>query len=119
VPLEAAQRVFWSVTLPEFGALTRKTYPGAEKLPPDAQAALVSLVYNRGSSLSGARRAEMANIRRHVARGDLEAIAKELEAMKRLWVGKGLDGLLTRRDREARLVRGSNRAYEPAELIFV
>jgi hypothetical protein len=32
-------------------------------------------------------------------------IAGQIVAMKRLWVGKGLDGLLTRRDEEARIVK--------------
>lgn len=119
VPIDAAQGLFWAVTLPEFSELTRKTYPGTEKLPPDAQAALLSLIYNRGASLNGARRVEMANIKRHVIDQDLEAIAAELKSMKRLWVGKGLDGLLKRRDREAALVLGSRRAYQPGELIYV
>jgi hypothetical protein len=118
VPLEAANRVFYTVTIPEFAALTRRTYPGVETLPPDAQAALLSLVYNRGASLEGARRREMANIRTQVKKRDLEAIARELESMKRLWVGQGLNGLLRRRDREARLVRESERTYTPDELIF-
>jgi hypothetical protein len=119
VSLEAAKSVFWTFTLPEFSALTRKTYPGTNQLPPDAQAALVSLVYNRGGNLNGPRRVEMANIRGHVRNRDLEAIAAEIEAMKRLWVNARLDGLLRRRDREARLVRASARAYTPDELIYV
>jgi hypothetical protein len=119
VPLDAAKHLFWAVTLPEFSSLTRKTFPGTEELPPDAQAALLSLVYNRGGSLSGARRLEMANILEHVKNQDLESIAKEIESMKRLWLGQGLDGLLKRRDREAALVRSCLRAYQPEELIYV
>jgi hypothetical protein len=119
VPLEAAKRLFWVVTLPEFAELTRTTYPGAEQLPPDAQAALLSLIYNRGGSLDGPRRLEMANIKAQVQRKDLDAIAREIESMKRLWVGQGLDGLLKRRDREARLVRGSMRGYQADELIYL
>ena len=38
---------------------------------------------------------------------DLAKIAEELRAMKRVWVGKGLDGLITRREREARLVESA------------
>lgn len=119
IPLDAAKHVFYRVTLPEFAALTRKTYPGADKLPPDAQAALLSLIYNRGAGLDGPKRVEMANIKRHVKNADLEGIARELESMKRLWVGKGLPGLLARRDTEARRVRGSQRVYQPDELIYV
>ena len=60
----------------------------------------------------------MPNIKRHVIDQDLDAIAAELKSMRRLWVGKGLDGLLKRRDREAALVLGSRRAYQPGELIY-
>lgn len=34
----------------------------------------------------------------------LHAIADQLRRMKRLWVGKGVDGLLTRREAEAQLM---------------
>jgi hypothetical protein len=118
VPLEPAKHVFWAVTLPELSGLTREVYPGTENLPPDAQAALLSLIYNRGGGFTGPRRVEMANIADHVRRQDLEAIARELESMKRLWVSQGLEGLLKRREREASLVRGSVRAYRTDELIY-
>jgi hypothetical protein len=36
---------------------------GFENLRPNAQAALVSLVFNRGSSMTGANRLEMRNLR--------------------------------------------------------
>jgi GH24 family phage-related lysozyme (muramidase) len=118
IPLEAAGRVFHRTTLPEYAARTRRLYPGVQTLPPDAQAALVSLVYNRGESVRGARRVEMANIKPHVRRGDLEAIADEIESMKRLWEGKGLPGLLVRRDAEAELVRASARRYAAGDVMF-
>ena len=119
VSLEAATEVFSTVSLPEYARRTQKTYPGTAKLPADAQSALVSLVYNRGTKLTGARRREMLNIRAHVMAGDLEAIADEIVAMKRLWIGRNLDGLLKRRNTEAALVRGSDRVYDPAELVYV
>ncbi len=50
------------------------------------------------------RRREMRAIRDAVAKGDLQEIAKQLRTMKRLWIGKKLDGLLKRRDAEADLV---------------
>ena len=46
----------------------------------------------------------MRAIRDAVARQDLREIANQLRSMKRLWVGKNLDGLLRRRDAEAELV---------------
>jgi GH24 family phage-related lysozyme (muramidase) len=54
--------------------------------------------------MDGDRRTEMRAIRDAVAQGDLAEIANQLRVMKRLWIGKGLDGLLKRRDAEADLV---------------
>jgi len=48
-----------------------------------------------------------------VAAGDLAGIATQVRAMKRLWVGIGLDGLLKRRDKGATLVARADREYEP------
>ncbi len=115
VPHDAAMAVFKTRTIPHFRALTLAAFPGMEKLPADAQGALISIVYNRGPGMDGDRRREMRAIRDAIANyrtGDdlkplLEKIADEIEAMKRLWAGAGLDGLLTRRDAEAGLVRGA------------
>src|SRR5688572_23553248 len=62
IPLEAAEQVFYLRTLPAFAALTRRTFPGVDKLPPDAQGMMLSLVYNRGCDLRGHRRSEMAQL---------------------------------------------------------
>ena len=71
-------------------------------------AGLVSLVYNRGASMKDSpgsdNRREMRAIRDLVPRMDLRGIAAALRSMKRLWAGKGLDGLLRRREAEAVLV---------------
>ena len=61
----------------------------------------------------------MSNIKQNVKDNNLDAIAAEIESMKRLWVGKGLDGLLKRRDSEARLVKNSVRDYNTEELVYV
>jgi len=61
-------------------------------------------VFNRGSSVKGSRRAEMARIRELVPTKNYLVIAEEIRKMKRIWAGKGLDGLLRRRDKEADLV---------------
>ena len=63
IPLAAAEAVFHASTLPRFAKLTRDVFPGVEKLPLDAQGALLSLVFNRGASLEGERRREMRAIR--------------------------------------------------------
>lgn len=99
-----AEKVFTERTIPDQVFKTAKAFPGFENLPLDAQGALVSLVYNRGTSMVGDRRKEMRAIRDAVPKGDLQGIADQIRAMKRLWVGQGLDGLLKRRDAEAALV---------------
>jgi GH24 family phage-related lysozyme (muramidase) len=106
-PLDA-QRVLLQRTLPAYTDLGRRTFPGFDRLPPDAQGGLVSLVYNRGGSMKDSpgtdNRREMRAIRDLVPRMDLAGIAAELRSMKRLWEGKGLNGLLHRREAEAALV---------------
>ena len=103
-----AGQVFRERTLPLVSQRTELAFPGIAGLPGDARGALVSLVYNRGASMvddsADDRRREMRAIRDAVARGDLPAIALQLRAMKRLWAGKHLDGLIARREAEAQLV---------------
>jgi hypothetical protein len=100
----SALNVFKKSTLPRFINETLKAFPGADKLHPDAFGALVSIVFNRGASVTGSSRQEMLNIRNLIGSKNYKAIASEIRSMKRLWVGKGLDGLLRRRDEEAKLV---------------
>jgi GH24 family phage-related lysozyme (muramidase) len=99
-----AQTVFLERSVPKYQKLTQQAFPGVDDLPADAQGALFSLVYNRGAGMNGDSRAEMRAIRDLVPKGDLQGIADQIRAMKRLWEGKGLDGLLKRRDAEADLV---------------
>lgn len=119
VPLGSAQHVFYSTTLYRYGAKARTAYPGVENLFPDAQGALLSLVYNRGTAMAGPRRKEMAAIVPLVAAQNYSGIADQITAMKRLWINKGLDGLLKRRNQEAILVRQADRAYTPDEIIRI
>lgn len=101
---DAADAVFLSRSVPHYWGLTCQAFPGVEVLPPNAQGALWSLVYNRGVSMVGPHRKEMRAVREAVKAKDLPEIARQLRLMKRLWVGKGLDGLIARREEEARLV---------------
>ena len=108
VSWESAEAVFKSNTLPRFIKETVKAFPGSDKLHEDTFGALVSLVFNRGGSVSGGSRAEMLNIKNAIINGHDDIynyIAAQIIGMKRLWVGKGLDGLLTRRNDEAKLVK--------------
>jgi len=102
-----AEAVFDKRSLPKYEEMTRYAFPGFDDLPRDAQGALVSLVFNRGASMKGDGRIEMRAVKELVPKGDLKGIADQIRAMKRLWVGKGLDGLLARRDAEASLVESS------------
>ena len=111
-----ALRVFMTHTLPIEIALTCKTYPGIDLLPPTVLGAMTSIVYNRGADLSGDRRSEMREIKdvitqfantppgRRDVKATLEKIADLIQHMKRLW-GNNQRGLLIRRDAEAKLVR--------------
>jgi GH24 family phage-related lysozyme (muramidase) len=101
---EESQKIFLSTTWPKFAALTDKVFPRADELCDAAYGALVSLVFNRGGSLSGNSRSEMRSIRDLVPNKRYNAIANEIRSMKRLWDGKGMEGLLRRRDAEAELV---------------
>ena len=110
IPWEAALEVFKLNTVPRFIKETLRAFPGADKLHRDAFGALVSLVFNRGGSLTGASRVEMLNISKAI-KGEIQTeniydyIADQIISMKRLWVGKGLDGLLRRRNEEAKVIR--------------
>jgi GH24 family phage-related lysozyme (muramidase) len=115
----ASRAVLLERTLPEEEAKTRAAFPGVDKLPADAYGALVSLVYNRGASMgtpghaSYADRQEMRDIAHSIAlyaagslplHQTLGSIAAYLRAMKRLWEGKKMAGLIKRRFAEAELV---------------
>lgn len=117
IPFQVAETVFYQSTLPYFAALTRSTYPGVQKLAGDAQGMLLSLIYNRGPSLSGSRRSEMAAIRPLVAGGNasLGEIADQVLRMTRLW--PDTPGLQARRRREASVIRKADRAYANDELV--
>lgn len=79
-----------------------RMYPGLDALHVNAQAAIVSLVYNRGQSLANTdKRSEMRALAPAIAARNYERIAELLRAMKRHWPNTGLVG---RREREAVLV---------------
>lgn len=104
VPWSAAFEVFQNNTIPRFIKQTLEAFPQADQLHPDAFGALVSIVFNRGASVTGDSRREMLNIRHLVPSKNYKAIAQEVRNMKRLWIGKGLNGLLTRREEEAKII---------------
>lgn len=111
VDWDDALAVFKSTTIATFWRKTKLAFPGAENLHPNVRGALLSLVFNRGTSLVGERRKEMRAIRDLIATKDYEGIATQLEAMKRIWVGTTIaEGMNRRRDAEAALVRTALKA---------
>lgn len=99
-----ALHIFETLTWPKFSKLAEKAFPGLDELHEDAYGAIVSLVFNRGTAMRGDSRREMRVIKMLVPDKQYAKIAAQLRSMKRIWVGKGLDGLLERRDAEASLV---------------
>lgn len=104
IPWDAAFQVFQSNTIPRFIEQTLNAFPHADELHPDAFGALVSIVFNRGASVSGDSRREMLLLRLLVPSDDYAGMAREVRNMKRLWENKGLPGLLKRREAEAKLI---------------
>lgn len=107
IPYNIAYEVFVKKSIPKYYALTKKIYPQLDELNEDTRGALVSMVYNRGAKIDGESRKEMKAIVDLVAKKDYEGIAEQIEQSKRLWEGKGLDGLVIRREAEADLIRES------------
>jgi hypothetical protein len=101
VPWAAAMAVFEKVTLPTWYMRTLRIYPQMVDLQGDCAAALVSLVFNRGSSLSGDRRKEMVEIQWLLRTGELAGIPDAFRQMTRLWPNSA--GLRRRRNEEADL----------------
>lgn len=111
IPYELAMVVFCNSTLPEEIKKTKTVFEGAfDKLSKDAFGALVSLVYNRGTSTKGPKRTEMLEIRKaclaYSGQTLVNKIAEQIEAMIPLWGGTTIySGMKRRRLAEANLVR--------------
>ena len=101
---DQAKSIFETTTWPKFAKLAERAFPSLDQLCDDAYGAIVSLVFNRGSSMAGDSRVEMRNIRVLVPKKEYKEIANEIRKMKRLWIDKNMDGLVKRREAEARLV---------------
>ncbi len=115
IPFTIAWNVFLNHTLPNYYDLTQTIYPSLPDLPMLCSSALVSLVYNRGASLSGSRRKEMKSIQSILEKASdgslnnserkqiLLDIENEFVQMRRLWPLN--TGLGKRRQEEANLWR--------------
>ena len=89
--------------LPYAVAQTEDTFPNCAALRDDSLGALVSLIYNRGTSLSpiSDRRREMREIFALMRAQTFTDIPQEIRDMKRLWPGPNEKGLVARRELEA------------------
>lgn len=115
IPFKSAWPVFVAKTLPLFNSKTESIYPSLCSLPELCRSVLVSIVFNRGPSLSGSRRKEMRKIRDILIMADVPGLHKakrkiiladvedEIVAMKRLWSPGS--GVHKRRQAEANLWR--------------
>ncbi len=106
IPFELACAVFETRDIPRIANLTAAALSNTDRLSPDSFGALVSLVFNRGASMTDSipgNRLEMRQIRDAMSAADFDLIPGFIRSMKRLWQGRGLDGLLARRDAEADL----------------
>jgi GH24 family phage-related lysozyme (muramidase) len=100
---EEAIQTFKEFILPKFTKLTERAFPGVVELHENAQAAIVSLVFNRGTSFKGTSRVEMLELKNIIASSkDYDKMAAQFKSMKRLW--DKTSGLVGRRDREAELI---------------
>jgi GH24 family phage-related lysozyme (muramidase) len=121
VPWEIAYKVYCSNSVPEYAKKAKGIYPDVSVLPPDAQAAILSLVYNRGTSFTKPNeesRVEMKNLVQLIKDKNLKGIAAEYRKMMRLWPNPNQRGLLIRREAEAVLIENSTWVINPSEYIF-
>lgn len=101
-----AEDVFRCTSVINYWRMARRAFgPPFEQMAPNPQGALVSLVYNRGSSMTGDKRAEMRIIRDTcLPKQDYPCVAAQIRAMNRIWVGTDIEkGMRARRNAEATL----------------
>ncbi len=105
IPRPIGTKVFIDVDMARTFADCLRAFPGFDKLRPNAQSALASLVYNRGPSMIGQSRSEMRAIRDAVPKQDYAEIAIQLRVMVRVWAGTSIfNGMKNRRIAESKLV---------------
>jgi hypothetical protein len=118
--------VQWDIAAQQFNAFlpfaigeTERTFPNCADLSADSLGALVSLVYNRGSSLSPTsdRRREMRQIFTLMRDRQFSSVAPTILRMQRLWVNDPkARGVVARRELESILfaqgLNGTNRTSD-------
>lgn len=100
IPWDIAIKVHTNRVIPRWIGLAEKSFANAGHLNEDCLGALVSLIYNRGTSFSDdPSRAEMVAVRACMASKQFNKIPGLIRDMKRLWPDS--EGLQRRREREA------------------
>lgn len=101
----AANDVFMKIDVTREYERARKAMKGFEELRPNAQAALISLGFNRGWSMVGDNRKEVRAIRDLVPKKDYAGMAGQFRVMVRVWKGTSIErGMTRRRLAEAKLI---------------
>ncbi|WP_037471811.1 hypothetical protein [Sinorhizobium fredii] len=109
IDYDLAEQQFRTRSLPCYVAETENAFANTRALSEDSFGALVSLVYNRGSSSTAKkpdpddRRKEIRAIKEHMKNKEFDRIPSEITNMKRLWHPTNERGLHLRRDAEAAL----------------
>lgn len=106
---DLAREVFSCTTVVRYYRMMLRAFPGADQLDADAQGALTSLVFNRGSSMTGHARRHMRAIRDEcVPERDNACIQRQLRDMVAVWKNSSIErGMTRRRFAEADLLGGS------------
>lgn len=104
---DQAEAIFRRYTLPSFAKQTSNAFNlSYDRLNPHSNAALVSLVYNRGPSLANTdSRKEMRWIKYNISINREDLVPSDIKSMKRLWSYSSLKGLHLRRDAESELFK--------------
>lgn len=100
-----ANDVFARIDVAREFASAKRYIPGFIDLRPNAQAAIISLGFNRGWSMVGSNRLEMRAIRDAVPDKDYATMAVQFRRMIRVWRGTSIErGMTRRRYAEAKLI---------------
>lgn len=100
IPYEVALKQFMKVTLPRWIMKAYQLWPNFDSLNNNQKTALVSLTFNRGTSLEGQSRIEMKEVQGLLERGNIRPIAGLIKSMARR---SPLKGVQARRVAESEL----------------
>lgn len=103
ISFEGAWKVFVDTTVPRFAKLTAGTFPNHHRMHPVTQAMMLSVVFNRGSSLKGYRRRHMVQMRNSVTD---QGVINAIDQMKVIWPRRegNHPGIRNRRDKEIKII---------------